>query len=618
MSGSAKNNLILIHSSLICSRIEKRYPKTKWIYFGKNFYSRKKWERELGIAFKINYKNILTEVSYSLKDEFIEWLAELGRPYWKDMKWWITNFATRNYLASQFYLYVCYLEVLKNITTSSKESLVIISESWEFIDIIVKNFRNDFKVIKLFYLLQTIKRSIDFLYGRSHFVFLWLRFFYGSFWEWLAARLTRSKEHPKANYVYDSNHTVIHTCIEDFCIGDDGKFKDSYYPGLSDYLRDKGKKVSILLWLYNVKRKKIFKIFKWFRNNNESFLIPQDYYNLFDCFYSFRMVSKSANFRFASGKCYFRGMNIFNLINQEQRMQSKNTTCAYFISQLAMFRRWKKLNYCLESYVDFWELRNCEVPAIIGIKETYPLCKIIAFQDVALLSKLTFFNYKTTLDEFCSSPHPDIGITNSRINKELLIKDGFPDSFIKVGPALRYKWLEKNLAFKKDYREEGNDILICLPSSVDISCEMLEITYQVLKLYPDFKALIKPHPMMNLSKLKKRLSFSLTERLGLVVGDMEKWLLSSDIVITSQTSAMIDSVLLGKKTIIIARETDIDIVPLSDAMYNNKLWKIVYSQSQLQDALEEFLHKKIDHQDKNKIEDSFFEFNMNLLDDVFV
>ncbi|MFC1804627.1 hypothetical protein ACFLZ3_02220 [Candidatus Omnitrophota bacterium] len=608
-----KQKLILVHNSLPSFKIAKLFPKTKWIYFGKEYLHKSRWETVLSIDLKIDYKEILTDVSYSLRDEFVEWSANLGRPYWKHWEWWITRLATRNNMSSPLYLYACYLEVLKTVTKQSTESLIVISESWELLDVISGHFLEKLSILKPFYWRQILKRNIAIVKEKLNFVFSWFYFFKKSSYEWLLAKSTRLNAHPKSEDVFSPNHIVIHTCINDACIGNNGKFKDRYYPGLAEYLRNKGMRVSTLIWFYNFDKEKLPEAFRWFRNNGESFLIPQDYYNLFDCFYSFAVILKSAYFRFSKNKRFFRGMDLLPLINYEQKLQSRDTGTAYFVNQVRMFYKWRILGYHLKAYVDFWELKNCEVPALFGIKKNYPLCKTVAFQHGALMPKLLFSNYKTTPDEFNASLHADIGIANSRINKEILAKDGFPESFIKLGPALRYKWLkEYGDSIKNGNARDG--ILVCLSLSTDISYEMLNIVYQALSLETNFKIWIKPHPMMNFYELKKRLSFTWPDSFNVIEGNIEKWLPLSKVVIVSQSSSMVDAVFLRTRTIIIGRETDIDIIAL-DIVENSKLWKVVYNSSQLRDVVNEFYNSKEKYAGENN--NDFFEFDMDLLNKSF-
>ena len=610
-----KQRLILVPNSLSPFKIARLFPDTRWIFFGREYLDRLKWEKALGEDLKINYKEQLTNSSYALRDEYVEWSAELGRSHWVKWEWWITRLATRNNLASPLFLYVCYLEVLKGIAKERAEPLIIISENWELLDTISSHWGREWEIVRPFYWQQWINRTNTFVKEKLHFVLSWCRFFMKSFSEWLASRLTKVANHPKPDHVYAPNHIVIHTAIDDVCLGDDGRFRDRFYPGLAEYLRNRGLNVSTLIWIFNVNKINIFEIFRWFRKNKESFLIPQDYYSLIDCFRSFLSVVKSSTFEFQNEKCIFKGINLFSLINYEQKLQSMSTWTAYFINQIRIFENWKRLGYCMKAYIDTWELKNCEVPALIGIKKKYPLCKTIAYQHGAMIPKLLFFNYKTTEDEFKSSPHADIGIANSKINKEFLGKEGFPVSFIELGPALRFKYLETQQDSVIDNNNGKRGILVCLPLKFSSACEMLEICYKVSAAQQnDFKIWIKSHPMMKFSALKKRLSFSWPENFELVEGSMEKWLSRSKVVIASDSNTMVESVYRGIGTVVIGKEADIDIIPL-DIVENNNSWKLVYESDKLKDAVKYLYFEKRECQKERN--DSFFEFDMNLVDRIF-
>ncbi|MDD5136781.1 MAG: hypothetical protein PHN63_05495, partial [Candidatus Omnitrophica bacterium] len=437
----AGRKIILVHGSFSPAKTAKAFPDLPWLYFDRDNSGLAAWEGVLGAGLKVDYKEDLTKASYGLRDEFVEWSARLGKPHWDKWYWWVTGLATRSNVTSNFYLYVCYIEVLKEVLAKNGGDIIIVSNSRELLDIIGLNWKGRSVIVKPCYLEDLLKRILRYLKVRARPVYYWSRFFKRSFSEWAAARWTRFRFGRKAEHVYDKDHVVINTYVNDECMG--GEFRDKYFPGLSQHLAGKGMKVSTLIQIFYLKDRTFSQALKWFRKSKESFLIPQDYYNLWDCFGSFLTVIKSSRFTFPRESCYFRGIYIRPLIDMEQREQSQDTWLADFINQMKMFGNWKKLRYGLKIYIDTWELKKGEVPALVAIQKYFPSCRTIAYQHAALIPKLLFFNFKTTPEEFDASPHADIGIANSRVTKEFLLKEGFPGSFVRLGRALRYKWWEK-------------------------------------------------------------------------------------------------------------------------------------------------------------------------------
>lgn len=566
----------------------------------------------MGAEFKVSYKEELSRVSYWLRNEYVEWSARLGRQHWDKWYWWLTHLAARNNLTSKLYLYLCYMEVLKTILAKGCGTLIIISNSWELLDTIEKRYKEKTDILKPYIPEYVIRRMSSYVKEKIFFIMAWGLFFQKSIYGWAASRITRSTDHPRKDHVYRKDHIVIHTCIDDSCIGDDGRFRDRYYPGLADYIRSKGKKVSTLIWLYNIEDKNLFNVFSWFRHSEESFLIPQDYYNLLDCLYAFFVIVRSSMLNLYGKEAYFKDTDVSSLIRYEQVLQARNTGSAYFINQIKMFAKWKGLGYKLGAYIDTWELKNCEVAAIVGIRRYYPDCKIVAYQHGALMPKMLFSNYKTTPEEFNASPHPDVGIVNCRKNMDFLCMEGFPEFFIKPGPALRYMWHKKYAMPENDVKDREG-ILVCLSLSYDISSEIMETVYKVFSERPDYKIWVKVHPMMKLGKLKKRLSFSWPSNYIQAEGNIDIWIKRARAVITSQSSSMVDAVYAGVKTIIIGRQTDIDIIPL-DILENCKGWEIVHSHKELSKAVHNSrVSDKTSSDSKN---DVFFEFRMELLNEI--
>ena len=607
---NVKNDLILLHGSFSHAKTAGAFFGKPWVFFDRDYSDRMRWEKALGSELRVDYKEELTGVSYALRDEFVEWSGRLGRPHWDKWYWWITGLATRNNVTSKLYLYICYIEVLKRIFEKNRAGLVVISNSWELLGVIESGWKDKANIIKPFYFEGLCGRVLYYFKEKARFILSWIGFFRKSIFEWAIARYTRLRCARKPEYVYDKNHVVIHSCVDDECIGDDGEFKNRYFPGLAKYLSGMGMRVSILTWAYNIKKKTYGQALRWFRENKEQFLIPQDYYNPIDCLRSFFVILRSSKFKFLKKDCIFRGVNIKPLINAEQMLQAGDTGTAYFINQMRIFYRWKKLGYGLKAYVDTWELKNCEVPALTAIKQNFPLCKTVAYQHGALIPKLFFFNYKTTPEEFDASIHADIGIANSEITRKFLSEEGFPRAFIKLGPALRYKWLEKYASSPSPAGKDG--VLVCLSLSMDISHEMMEIIYEALAS-ADFKIAIKPHPMMDLSAFKKSLSFSWPDNFTLVSGSMEEWIKRTKIAIVTQSSSMVETVFLKMKTIIISRPTDIDIIPL-DIIKNNKPWRIADNARELVRAVKDLYNNGSEEGIETK---DLFAFDMKLLDEVF-
>jgi len=266
--------------------------------------------------------------------------------------------------------------------------------------------------------------------------------------------------------------------------------------------------------------------------------------------------------------------------------------------------------------VDTWELKNCEVPAIIGIKKYFPSCKIVAYQHNALVAQLWLANYKTTLDEFNASPHADIGIVNGKINKDFLLTQGFPETFIKLGPALRFNYLSKySNSIVEPIRGDGS-ILVCLPMKISSACEMLEICYQAFcKHNSNFMILVKFHPMDDLRRIKNNLSFVWPENFKIAQASMEESLKQVKVVIVNGSSTMVESIYRGIGTIILGNETDIDIIHL-DVILKDIPCRIVSGADDLREAVKELCSLKI--KIAQELKERIFEFKMDLLDDIFV
>lgn len=606
------SKLILVQQDLSPEQIKATCQNVKWVYFGKEYLDRKKWEDVLGLDNKINYKRLLSELSFQIKDQYLTWIIELGKPFFKDEAWWITSFANRNHNVNNLFLKVCYLLVLQALVRTQKDELVVVSDCYAFLTTLNQIYKNKLQVCFGQPYKYRFKKMInDQLLQRWFIVGRTLKYFINSAIEYVAARLTCvfAKEKPEA---YADNHTVIHACVDDSCLKPDGTFYDRYFPGLANYLRKRKVNVSTLVWLFNVKKKSIFSVFKWFRQNRESFLIPQDYYNLWDTFKAWLTLQKSAGYKFSRAARCFRGLDLTALLNNEQRQQRANTAMLYFLNLSAIFKRFKRRGIELNRFIVLWEFKYYEL-LFATLKRFYPQCKTYAFQHSALTPQLLFANYRTTPEEFAAFSHADLGIVNGQTNFRYVLREGFPKDYVKLGPALRFMYLKESHDQAQPKRDK---VLVCLPLMESAACEMLEEVYLAFKTAKDYVALwIKPHPMMDLARLRAKLSFSWPNHFKLAQGGMDEWLKQTKVLLVSDSSTMVEAVFKGIPTVVLGKETDIDLPPL-DVVEEGGPWSFVKDASALRKQVDEFYFNPSEY--SCKMCEDWFSFDMQLLDTILL
>jgi surface carbohydrate biosynthesis protein (TIGR04326 family) len=605
--------LILYHVSEVHA-ISAQQRGLEWLFLGRDYRGKREWERNLGAERRLNYKRHLTKVSYELRNEYIGWISELGRPFWNQWEWWISRLATRSNAISPLYLYVCYLEILRSVLTNRGEDLVVVSESWELLESIENTFSDVVVCVKP----NPVRKSV---YGKVHvtkhacmFCLSWSKFILLTSLELVLARLSRSgrvNETPFRN-----NHAVIHTCIDDFAAETAAEFKDRYYPGLKEYLESAGIAVSTLIWLCNVKLARKYALFKWFRARSESFLIPHDYMSIFDLLKVFETIVKSGNFALNSA-VKFRGLDISPLVQNEQRLQRRNTGGAYFVLQKFMIRRWREIGYSLALYFDTWELKHCEVPAIHAIRENFPSCRVASYQHGALVPKLLFANYKTTSEEFSHAIHGDFLIANSGATKRYLTSEGFPETSITVGPALRYAYLQGKTHGRP--KSANKVVLVCLPMMTSTAEEIMETVHAAsLASIEGLTMYVKFHPMMNTEELLRRLSFRWPSSYHIASGTMGEWLAKSDCVVVAESATMVESVYFTIPTIVLRKETDIDILPLDmiSDLEDERTCEFVVGPSELRESVVRIMRGR-PHDTHTNVCD-FFEFSFDSLSEKLV
>ena len=607
--------LILLHHSVQDGKIIDQFSQTPWLLFSREAERKKYWINALNPTIRINYKQDLREVSYSLGDEFVNWTNSIGKDNWSNKFWWITRLATRSNAISPLYLYICYLTVLKKeILTSSATSLLIISESWELLEAIEKNFYETCKIEKPGGYLKSKVLIKDIIFEQIRFPLVWLSYLFFGACDWLFSRITSWGEKSRSEILTDPDHVIIHTCIDNFCLKENGKFEDRYFPGLKEYFEKHNKKVSVLTWFSNITKINRFDTFRWFRNNDQSFIIPQDFYNLWDIFLSMFVVIKSGYLPIKN--VLFNNFDLEVLLICEQKLQRRNTGAAYFINHIKMFENFKAKGYSVQTFVDTWELKFCEVPALIGLKTNFPECKTIGIQHTALVPRLLFANYKTTTEEFNSSIHADILLTNSEVTKLFLSSEGFPMDKIHIGPAFRYRYLNQKTTLNQIIQERAKTILVCLPMSVESASELLWICKGAFCDMKFYNVLIKCHPFLGIDKISSNIDFDLPNNFEAVNGVMEFFLSKADYLIVSGSSVMMEGLTKSIFTLVMANDTDIDLIP-ADMFETNLGWSYFSNPIELRKSID-YQELRGNYKQINSEYKRVFEYSFKKLDDIFL
>ena len=530
----------------------------KWIYCGKNYLKLIECEKKLGTLERIPISQIINQTAWKIRNEYINWIGEMGREYGDSLRWWTSDLAEKNTMVSDLFQNICYLIGVEDIIQNQSDPLLIITEDWAFGLTLYDNLKRN--GVQSIVVGSTMKwnaygwaREILYFFGRS------IKGIFTLFSQYLAANRTRHLQKPIA---FDPGcpRTLIHTCVDDNCLGNDGTFKDRYFTKLPAWIKSQGYDVVTVIWPYNFYRP-IKEVFAFFRNQKDRFIIPEDYFRPLDYPKAFltilSQITVGSKIRHFSGRC------IHVLLKRERIKQASSLNVARFLLYEKMVKRLKEKDFKINMFVDMFEDMKVEKPVTKALHYYYPHVKNVGVQHVPFDPFLLSYGISDGQISYAGNMFPDVIACCGNSFLKILSENGFPRSKLQVGPALRYIHLELERCLELEEDGKNEVILAVLPLEVDAATEII---LKIKEAFKDsgYKIAIKAHPMMNKSKLLAALEINeLPQYLYWADGDMKIWLSEAVCVIGTATAAIFEAVLSNVPVVIIGRDAGLERNPLA-------------------------------------------------------
>lgn len=554
----------------------------RWVYFGRNYFNLSNYNGILRGIRQIPTSQFLYETAKKIKQEYIQWIADMGKPYGASLHWWTSIIAEKNTMGSDLFLNICCLETIEQIIKENKDNnILIITEEWT-LGLTLHN--NLLKLGCVSYLIGTtlkwqfsgwLKEILDF--GISLVVGL-----FRLFQQYRSAQQTRHLQRP---FALNANRPCVclHTCIDDACLGKDGTFRDRYFTVLPAWLKEQGFNVITIVWPYNVQRN-LSDFFEWFRAKDNQYIIPEDYFRFMD--YPKAFLSIIAQMAIARQIKVFRGKEIHLLLLKVRLNQASKVEKIRFLLYEKMIERLKEENVRLDYYVDTFENMFVEKPAAKAVHQYYPDAQVVGMQHVPFDPLLLLYSVGMHEITGCPTVFPDVIACCGRQFVNILTQNGFPPDLLRLGPALRYLHLQPDQK-SNDLREINRDnILVVLPIELDVAVEVLiKVVAALAEL--QCKVAIRPHPMTDKTQLLSLLGMKqLPEFMDWAdKGDMKMWLSRAVCVLGSATAAVFEAVMSEIPVVILGREVGLEMNPLSWWQDDEPMFQALYDPVQIRKAV---------------------------------
>lgn len=569
------------YDSNLVLRINKKCQKENifWIYLGRDYFKMTKWEKKLGQNFKrIFYAKELNNIAYEMKGPYLEWIAKISHYYEKDLAWWTSRISERQTLFDSFFHLICYYKIgLHYALKSSKEEFLVIAENPTLLATLKRELRS-LKIDCISDFNKPFFRKIRSFFGRK---VVWYFYFINNFKK--LKGIKRSRIPFSENSVKDEKTVIIHTFIDENFFQEKKYGDDRFFPGLAEELNRRGYKIIIIPWLYNIKRSKQ-EALAWFRERGEEYLIPEEYYSIFDILWSLAILwrQKSLPRKFPP----LLDINLKELLKGARGITGIECVLCYrFFEKLAR----KKFKF--DVYITMFENLVVGKTQILGVKTFFPNVLTVGFQHYSILIPLILTD-SISPNEAKISPHPDVIVCNSPFTKWQLIESGFDKKKLRIGPSLRYQYLIE----KRKILPKKNSVLVILALEPSSTQELLYKLFSAFSSDDGIEFLIKPHPMMSEELFFSCLSGEvLPNYMKRVEGDITNWLIQASCVVSIASSVSFDAAIMGIPVIQLGRETDFTQDPL---VWFPELGAPVYLVEELRKAIFEKLNLSLEEKKK--------------------
>lgn len=545
-----KNQLLIASSSGGLSKVRDLFDEgadVSWLYLGKDALKRRSIGLELGAGFKaVDIARVHGEAVNEIRAEHVEWIDGLNASYGDKLEWWFGAVSSRNIYSSNLFQYCAYLEVLERLWKEDKVPALIFTQSrglskavlkWALgkgIEVAVSDNRPS-ATKGLLSLVKSLRYPIKYL---PVLLFRKVSAF--------ATRIICGKEDLTAD-----EHVIVDTFLHDSSISKEGLFKDRYFPHLHEYLAKSGEKVLVHPVIHGYLHN-YFSLFRRMRLSDTKFIIAEDYMCISDYIYTLTFIFKLLRMKIETPS--FRGFDVSDLLEEDHREQSFFPVMeAAFIYRL--FLRLGKAGLRINYVIEWYENQVIDKALVAGVRRALPETKLIGAQ--IFIHAPNFLNFFPCSSEVKAGMSPDLLLETSE--RQCDVAQSFTRSIpCKPAAALRYSHLYSETPVTDEASgAEEKIVMALLPFNLTEAVELLEVLSETsAKVAQGVSFSIKCHPDYSGRDLIKAFGESRWPAgFEIFNGDLGGGLESASIVVSSNSSSMVEAAAKGVPVIFIGRQS---------------------------------------------------------------
>lgn len=476
---------------------------------------------------------LLDKIAVELKPQYTEFISNLLDDPNNNIQLFLTPLMCRNNYDCKLFNRLCELELIKQYFSTRESGIIILDNPYLYEA--VKSICDP--GIRIINTKSKLQRAFN-IFLRNIKIFIVMTFTFLS--RYVASMFIRSSGLNEDQ----SEITIIDTIFYKNSFKKN-KFNDRHFPGILDGLSSyETDSIYYIGYYYRVLN--FFSLFRAIKSSSSKIIIIEKYLRLKDYVYaafSFLYLFKIRNFK----DLKFNDCHITSLFMDSFYENIINIGSSEGILKYRLMYRLNQKGIKISSFLMWFENLPNNRGTQIGLNNFHP--------DTNTNGYIGFFHSNTVVGIYPTSQEYIAGFLPKNISvmgKKILpeIKSFCPQLKVIISPAYRFQSLLRTQELKQT---KQLTILVALPIFIDESCNILELVYSAVKdLSKTVVIKIKIHPGSSKKIIEKYIY-----RLGLDADNisntpMHRAILESSIVLSSASSAAVESVLLGTPTLIIS------------------------------------------------------------------
>jgi hypothetical protein len=552
MSLKKKQKIILIRANPECTLdFFSRYQNKKldyWIYLGKNLLIFSEIEKIIGTRIKrIETGESLQDIAFRLRKPYIDFIGSFAKKNSK-ISWILTSISEKNVYTSNFFLMLCYLDLLNEKIKKNPGCICVFCEDQVMLRTIRKNLEtqidldvHDFApIIKT--IPQTIQEKISLVNNKITFIrYFFLRILY--------ARILQIRRRSEPDVPKNEPIISIHSWTDQRSFLVNGCFSEPYFGNLGQILEKNHKNFFYVIDIlgtipYPQALKKLFKLkIQW--------KLFEDFLEFSDIIRAWHLARLRKNDE--RSNIYFLDYEISELLNEENKRDRYSNQAElgalYYLAARRMAQQ-----FSIKTFVYTFENHTWEKMTVEGLRVSCPHIKIVGYAH-STVNKMNLV-YSLSVVEKNFIPTPDVILVNGPQSKEILLESGFEDNNIQIIGSLRYG----NLTFidEKENSRKIYKILVVLSSDIDRSLEMILKCVNAFSNTKDLSITFKPHPITNSDRMLKSIEI-LPKIFSFSSMSIKPLLETANLVIFSDSTVSVEAASMGIPLLHIKSDFTIDI-----------------------------------------------------------